>query len=91
MNPLYALLPTYLRASSQQRRAQPWLKKIIQLVQAEAHGRAYFVAHEVGGEEHAEEYAQVVWPMLVRDSPDVGVYLFDCLICKRPVLRWDLS
>lgn len=54
-------------------------------------GRAFFVTHEVGGEEQAEEYAQVVWPMLERDSPDVGVYLFECVTCQRPILLWDLS
>lgn len=37
-NPLYALLPTYLYVPSHQRQGMPWIKAIVKLVRAEAHG-----------------------------------------------------
>jgi AraC-like DNA-binding protein len=96
-NPLYALLPTCLRASSQQRRAKPWIKMIIQLVQAEAHGR------QPGAETVITRLSEVLFLHAVRDylsslgdgpagwlralrDPQIGQVL--ALIHHQPEERW---
>jgi AraC-like DNA-binding protein len=100
MNPLYALLPTYLRASSQQRRAKPWLKMIIQLVQAEAHGS------QPGAETVITRLSEVLFLQVVRDylsslgegsvgwlsalrDPQIGQAL--ALIHHQPEERWTVE
>jgi AraC-like DNA-binding protein len=99
-NPLYAMLPTCLRASSQQRRANPWIKAIIQLVQAEAQG------HQPGAETVITRLSEVLFLHVVRDflssledsqagwlralrDPQIGQAL--ALIHHQPEERWTVD
>ena len=99
-NPLYALLPTCLRASSQQKRANPWIKTIIRLVGAEAQG------HQPGAETVITRLSEILFLHAVRDylsrlgdgqagwlralrDPQVGQAL--ALIHHQPEERWTVE
>jgi AraC-like DNA-binding protein len=99
-NPLYALLPTFLRAGSQRRRANPWIKTTIQLVQAEAQG------HQPGAETVITRLSEVLFLNVVRDflsslgdgqvgwlgalrDPQIGQAL--ALIHHQPEERWTVD
>ena len=99
-NPLYSLLPMCLRASSQQRRANPWIRAIVKLVRAEANG------HQPGAEavitrlseilfiQSVREYlstvgdGQVGWFRALRD-PQIGQAL--ALIHHQPEETWTVE
>jgi AraC-like DNA-binding protein len=99
-NPLYALLPTCLRVSSRQRRANPWIKLIVHLVQAEAQGQ------QPGAEAVITRLSEVLFLHAVRDylsglrdgqdgwwsaltDPQIGQTL--ALIHHQPEERWTVA
>jgi AraC-like DNA-binding protein len=99
-NPLYALLPTCLRVSSRERRANPWIKMIVQLVRAEAQG------HQPGAETVIMRLSETLFLHVVRDylsslsgglagwwtaltDPQIGQAL--ALIYHHPEERWTVA
>jgi AraC-like DNA-binding protein len=99
-NPLYALLPICLRASSRQRQANPWIRMIMQLVQAEAQG------YQPGAETVITRLSEVLFLHTVRDylsslgesdagwlracrDPQIGQTL--ALIHHQPEERWTVD
>jgi AraC-like DNA-binding protein len=99
-NPLYVLLPTCLRASSQQQGANPWINMIMQLVRAEAQG------HQPGAETVITRLSEILFLHVVRDylssledgqaswltalrDPQVGQAL--ALIHHQPEERWTVE
>jgi AraC-like DNA-binding protein len=99
-NPLYALLPTCLHASSHQRRANPWIKTIVQLVRAEAHelhpgadtvitrlSEVLFL-HLIRDHLGSLDEGQTGWLRACRD-PQIGQAL--ALIHHQPEERWTVE
>jgi AraC-like DNA-binding protein len=99
-NPLYAVLPTSLHASSRQRRANPWIKTIVQLVRTEAQG------DQPGAETVITRLSEILFLHLVRDylsslgdgqagwfralqDPQIGQAL--ALIHHQPEERWTVE
>jgi uncharacterized protein CbrC (UPF0167 family) len=57
-----------------------------------------FIADSLYDRNHTEAYAQTIWENIRPDSPksitpayDIGVYLFQCLVCDRYLLLWDAN
>jgi AraC-like DNA-binding protein len=99
-NPLYPLLPTCLHASSKQKQENPWIKMIVQLVQAEAQG------HQPGAETVITRLSEILFLHVVRDylsrlgnnqvgwvralrDPQIGQAL--ALIHQQPEERWTVE
>jgi AraC-like DNA-binding protein len=99
-NPLYALLPICLRASSQRRGANPWIKMVIQFVRTEAQG------HQPGADTVITRLSEVLFLHVVRDylssltdgqagwwtaltDPQIGQAL--ALIHHQPEERWTVE
>jgi AraC-like DNA-binding protein len=99
-SPLHSLLPIYLRAGGQQRRANPWVRAILPLVRAEARG------HQPGAETvitrlseilfiqsvreylHTVDDAGVGWLKALRD-PQIGQVLAS--IHRQPEQHWTVD
>ena len=100
INPLYTLLPTCLHASSRQRRANRWVKMIVQLVRAEAQ------EYQPGAEMLITRLSEILFLHVVRDylsslgdsqagwfralrDPQIGQAL--ALIHQHPEERWTVE